>query len=128
MVTYEKVDKLDTGKLQPMLVCSSVIEAIARAREYGLKKYPDTGRDGWRNLSVEQLQNACYRHWLLYVENPAGVDAESGLPHLWHVACNVMFLCERFKKDGKADDSRGSGSKEFKTMFSGAGNDNDNIE
>ena len=40
MVQYEKVDKLDTGKIQPMLVCSSVVEAIARVREYGLKKYP----------------------------------------------------------------------------------------
>lgn len=115
MVQYEKVDKLDTGKIQPMLVCSSVVEAIARVREYGLKKYPDTGRDGWRRLSVEQLQNACYRHWLLYVENPNGVDAESGLPHLWHVACNVMFLCERLKKD----DNRGSNSQEHKEAIEG---------
>ena len=118
MVQYEKVDKLDTGKIQPMLVCSSVVEAIARVREYGLKKYPDTGKDGWRRLSIEQLQNACYRHWLLYVENPNGVDAESGLPHLWHVACNVMFLCERFKKDG---DNRASDSQECNREIKSAG-------
>ena len=113
MVQYEKVDKADTGKIQPMLVCSSVVEAIARVREYGLKKYPDTGRDGWRRLSIEQLQNACYRHWLLYVENPNGVDAESGLPHLWHVACNVMFLCERFKTDDNRNSSCGEYKKEI---------------
>lgn len=113
MQTFEKVDKADTGKIQPMLVCSSVVEAIARVREYGLKKYPDTGKDGWRNLDIEQLQNACYRHWLLYVDDPNGVDAESGLPHLWHVACNVMFLCERFVKDTRQYDYRRSCSKEF---------------
>lgn len=27
-----------------------------------------------------------------------GVDAESGLPHLHHIACNVAFLCELMKE------------------------------
>lgn len=25
------------------------------------------------------------------------LDAESGLPHLWHAACNLAFLCEMLK-------------------------------
>ena len=30
-----------------------------------------------------------------YLDDPEGLDNESGLPHLWHLACNVAFLCER---------------------------------
>ena len=29
-----------------------------------------------------------------YLDNPKSVDEESGLNHLWHIACNVAFLCE----------------------------------
>jgi hypothetical protein len=35
-----------------------------------------------------------YRHLLAYIEDPLGKDEESGLPHLWHLACNAAFLCE----------------------------------
>ena len=29
-------------------------------------------------------------------------DPESGMPHLWHVACNIMFLIE-LERCGNAD-------------------------
>ena len=32
------------------------------------------------------------RHICRYLKEPDGVDDESGLPHLWHIACNVAFL------------------------------------
>jgi hypothetical protein len=35
--------------------------------------------------------------FLAYLDDPAGVDEESGLPHLWHLACNIAFLCEMEK-------------------------------
>jgi hypothetical protein len=28
-----------------------------------------------------------------------GVDEESGLPHLWHLACNIAFLIEMEDED-----------------------------
>ena len=34
------------------------------------------------------------RHLLAYIDDPKSIDAESGLPHLWHAACNMAFLCE----------------------------------
>ena len=32
--------------------------------------------------------------FIAYLEDPAGLDEESGLPHLSHLACNISFLCE----------------------------------
>jgi hypothetical protein len=47
-------------------------------------------------------QDALLRHTLAYMDDPRGVDAESGLPHLSHIACNVAFLCEmRRNKDAR---------------------------
>ena len=31
---------------------------------------------------------------MAYINDPHGLDEESGLPHLYHVACNIAFLCE----------------------------------
>ena len=79
------------------LVPIEAIKAIREVRLYGIKKYGEV--ENWRNVSEERYQNAAYRHWLAYLEDPDGVDAESGLPHLWHLACNVAFLVtKRWKK------------------------------
>lgn len=84
--------KADTGKPRPTLVPVSLIRAVTAVREYGTAKYHDP--ENWRTVEPQRYRDALYRHWLAYLENPRGVDAESGLPHLWHVACNVAFLIE----------------------------------
>lgn len=89
------IHKHDDGKPVLTLVPREMIWAIALIRMYGLKKYPETGEHGWKNLDMDRIRNAAYRHFMLYLDDPDGVDAESGLPHLWHLACNVAFLCER---------------------------------
>ena len=93
------VHKSDDGKAMLTLVPRQIIWDIARVREYGLKKYPKTGEHGWKNLDIKRIQNAMYRHMMRYLDDPDGVDEESGLSHLWHLACNVAFLCEMEKKD-----------------------------
>lgn len=95
------IHKADSGKAQLSLVPRRIIWDIAKVRMYGVNvKYPETGRDGWRNISKERLQDAMFRHMLRYLDDPDGVDEESGLPHLWHVAVNVAFLCELEGDDG----------------------------
>ena len=49
---------------------------------------------------LSNVCNSVMRHLLNYLDDPAGVDEESGLPHLSHIATNVAFLCE-FAKEGK---------------------------
>ena len=59
-----------------------------------MKKYPETGEHGWKNLDIIRIENATFRHFLRYLDDPNGVDDESGLSHLAHLATNVAFLCE----------------------------------
>lgn len=86
--------KADAGKAQLTLVPRKIIYAIAKIREYGVNKYPDGGVDNWKQVEVERYRDAAFRHFMAYLDDPEGVDEESGLPHLWHLACNIAFLCE----------------------------------
>lgn len=93
METLERYEaKADAGKPRLTLVPTEIIRAIAAIREYGNHKYGDP--NNWRRVEIQRYRDAAYRHLLNYLDNPGGVDAESMLPHLWHMACNVAFLCE----------------------------------
>lgn len=82
--------KQDGGKIRPTLVPIELIKAVAQVREYGCMKYGDP--ENWRQVEPERYRDAMMRHMLHYIDNPIGVDLESRLPHLWHLACNVAFL------------------------------------
>lgn len=84
--------KADAGKPQLSLVPMQILNAIARVREYGNKKYGDP--ENWKTVAPSRYRDAMLRHAVAYIQDPNGVDEESGLPHLWHLACNVSFLVE----------------------------------
>ena len=91
--------KADKDKLRLSLVPRGIIRAIARIRMYGVEKYKDP--DNWKRVEIERYRDAAFRHFLAYLDDPDGVDEESGLPHLDHLACNVAFLIElRDKNNG----------------------------
>lgn len=56
-------------------------EAMRITRQNLMEEMADT------LIMIEQL---CYL--LHYLKNPKSKDDESGLPHLWHIACNAAFL------------------------------------
>ena len=97
--------KADAGKLRISLVPTGIIRAIARVREYGVSKYG--ARESWREVERERYTDALLRHTLAWMDDPNGKDRESGLPHLWHMACNVAFLIEGGEQNAK-DDWRGT--------------------
>ena len=75
------------------LVSPYLIEAVGKVRTYGsMEKYRDTEK--WRTVPEEYYRDAMMRHLVAYMKDPQAIDAESGLPHLWHLACNVNFLIE----------------------------------
>ncbi len=91
--------KADCGKPQLSLVPTKILEAIARVREYGNRKYKS--KDNWKTVEIERYRDAAFRHWAQYIDDPKSRDEESGLPHLWHVACNISFLVSL--EDNNAD-------------------------
>lgn len=88
--------KADAGKAKLTLVPRQIIFDIAEVREYGNEKYGNP--DNWKTVEVERYRDAAFRHFMAYLDNPQGADAESGINHLKHLACNMAFLCELEKE------------------------------
>ena len=91
-ISKDQQAKADYGKAKLSLVPRRIIWDIAAIREYGNEKYHDP--DNWKEVEPERYRDALYRHFMKYLDDPYGVDKESGFPHLWHIACNVAFLCD----------------------------------
>lgn len=84
--------KADAGKPMLSLVPRQILFDVARVREYGTKKYGDP--DNWKQVEKQRYRDAAFRHFMSYLDDPQGLDEESGLSHLSHLACNIAFLCE----------------------------------
>lgn len=87
--------KADAGKERLTLVPMQIIFDIAKVREFGTAKYKDP--DNWKRVEPERYREAAFRHFLKYIDDPLGVDEESGLPHRFHLECNLAFLAEMEK-------------------------------
>lgn len=98
-----KPAKHDEGKPRLSLVPPSLIEAVGRVRTYGTDKYGSP--DNWKTVRPWRYKDALMRHLCEYLRDPNGVDEESGLPHLEHLACNVAFLLE-FRDQERRDAKR----------------------
>lgn len=94
--------KADAGKIMPTLVPPALIEAVAAVRGYGCSKYHDP--DNWRRVEPQRYWEATLRHALAAWDNYEATDAESGLPHLAHMACDIAFILQIMKenKHGKS--------------------------
>ena len=102
MSEYDQTAKADNGKLRLTLVPRKIIWKIAEIREYGTKKYHNDP-ENWKRVEKERYKDAAYRHFLAYLDDEKSVDEESGLEHLWHLACNIAFLCEMEDWEEKND-------------------------
>jgi copper homeostasis protein CutC len=89
--------KFDGDKPRMELLSRVALEGCARVLTFGAKKYAD---DNWRDGGFEwrRLIGAAMRH-LTAIMDGEDVDPESGLPHVDHLACCVMFLSEHQKKN-----------------------------
>ena len=91
MLAHNQEEKQTIGKPNILLVPVDIITAIARVREYGNEKYKDS--ESWKRVPSQEYINAIWRHLIAMEDNIFAKDEESGLYHLWHIACNVAFLC-----------------------------------
>lgn len=83
-------NKADSGKSNPLLIEVDLAKALAvinRVLDYGAEKYE---RAGWKKVEPERYNAAARRHRR---DRDVGqmFDAESGLAHLAHEACNNLF-------------------------------------
>jgi hypothetical protein len=83
--------KHDGGKARLDLVPPQIIEAVGVVMTHGAEKY---GENSYRRVDPKRYRAALMRHICKWLKDPHGKDEDSGLPHLWHVACNVAFLLE----------------------------------
>jgi hypothetical protein len=83
--------KHDGGKCRLDLVPPEIIEAVGTVMTHGAEKY---GEGSYRNVEPKRYRAALMRHICKWLKEPHGTDEDSGMPHLWHIACNVAFLLE----------------------------------
>jgi hypothetical protein len=90
MIEPEVGMKHDSGKLDYTLVPWDGLEDVVKVLEFGANKY---SRDNWRKVENAEARYmaAAFRH--LVAHNFGEVnDPESGLPHLAHAGCCILFM------------------------------------
>lgn len=90
--------KNDQEKNRLDLIEPEFIESVGQVLTFGAQKY---GPNNWQK--VEDAENRYYaaamRHLMAWRKGEK-IDSESGLNHLDHVACNIMFL-QHFDREAK---------------------------
>ena len=82
--------KDDKGKPRFSLVPVSALRVIADVLTFGAKKYAD---DNWKHVpdAKARYTDAMLRHVYAWQEGEV-LDPESGLSHLGHAGCCILFL------------------------------------
>jgi len=93
--------KHDVGKPRLDLLSPDALTGVAAVLAFGAAKYGD--RNWETGLSWGRVFAAALRHlWAWWAGHE--FDTESGLPHIDHAACNLMFLQHMAKRDIGHDD------------------------
>jgi hypothetical protein len=88
--------KDDQGKPMFDLLPPYAVEEVARVLTFGAKKY---GANSWQNLENSRARyiGAAMRHLFEFAKGHA-IDEESGLHHLAHAACSILFVLDHEKR------------------------------
>lgn len=107
----EEGKKYDTGKLRWDLLDLGLVEETVKILTFGSTKY---GANNWQGVenAEDRYYAAMMRHLTEYRKGNL-IDEESGLSHLSHVMCNVLFLIW-FEKNGSTNSSNNT-SEDFRT-------------
>jgi hypothetical protein len=102
LITNTGALKFDSGKPGMNLLSREALEQIALVMDFGKQKYD---AHNWRKgFQWSRPLSAAMRHIMAFNDGE-DKDPESGLSHLAHAACCIMFLLE-FEKTHKDLDDR----------------------
>ena len=94
--------KHDQNKVRMDLLSGAALEEIAKVLTFGAKKYE---AHNWRKgMDWSRLYGAALRHLHAHLDGQ-NLDPESGLSHLAHLGCCIMFLLE-YEAKGLGNDDR----------------------
>jgi len=93
--------KFDGDKPRMELLDPGFLTGVAHVLTYGARKYaPNNWRGG---IEASRLYGALQRHLNAFWAGE-DIDAESGLPHLYHAGCELMFLANMWETRPDMDD------------------------
>jgi hypothetical protein len=93
--------KYDKDKPRIDLVDAEFLEGLGDVLRFGANKY---AAHNWRGgIAYSRLIGAAYRH-LGAINKGEDIDPESGMPHVYHLACCNMFLSWMMKHRKDLDD------------------------
>jgi len=102
-MSKKQAERYNQGKPQWHLVDFPSLEPMVRVLEYGAKKYaPDNWKKG---LPVKEICDSLLRHTFAFLDGQDN-DEESGLPHIGHMQCNLLFLAYVMKNKSESFDDR----------------------
>lgn len=98
--------RFDDNKTNWSLMPFEAVEEINKVLEFGAKKYAAWNFTKSGGMNHSRILNSCLRHIFSYMRGE-DKDPESGLSHLAHAGCNILFLLyykkypEIFTKDDR---------------------------
>ena len=97
--------KHDSSKTDWSLMPFEAVEEINKVLEFGAQKYSAHNWKTGSGFKYSRVLNSLLRHVFAYIRGEDR-DPESGLSHLAHAGCNIVFLLyyERYKARYENDD------------------------
>lgn len=93
--------KNDQEKVQMDLLSARWIQGVAAVLTFGAKKY---AAHNWRKgILLSRLLAATLRHVFAFIGGEDR-DSETGLSHLYHASCCLMFAAELMETHPELDD------------------------
>lgn len=103
--TTDYTIKYDQNKPKLSQFPREAMEAVAEVMEYGARKY---GSGTWSRVEIQRYIDAGARHLYAMQDidengkeciNLSKIDEESGLEHLYHLACNVVYAVAIYRRE-----------------------------
>ncbi len=89
MHNMEEFVKYDNGKPKHSLLPSGIMNGVLNVMGFGAQKYE---KDNWKKCeNMSTWYDGCHRHLEQFWEG-MDLDEESGLSHIDHAMCNLVFL------------------------------------